>query len=348
VKNTKKIGTSLIVLFTVLSLILTACGDKAASSGATDSSGSGKLKKLVIAEPIHNVGYLPLYAAIQEGYFKSRGLDVEVITATGGAHITSVVSKDAWGNIGGPESNAMGNRNNNTDPITSVVHVVNRANVYLMAKKGQGPKSNSPADMKEFLKGKTIAVGRHGGSPNLLTQYLLITLGLDPKKDVTLEEPNDGAVVVQMMENGQADVAYAAEPQLSEGKAKGIWDEPFYKFPDMGDYAYSVLSVRKSSITDEPETVQAFVDAILEALKKVNEDPEFAAQAIKKEFPTMTDEGIKAALDRAYADKLWTPDGIISEDALYKTLDVMNKTGVLTEKFTYADLVDMQFVKNSK
>ena len=352
-KRNGTLRTSLIAaLVLVVACTAAACG-KSGTEGAApgspggDSGSGGKLKKLVIAEPLHSVGYLPLYVAQSEGYFEQRGLDVEVITATGGAHVTSVVSGDAWGVIGGPESNAMANRNSK-DPIQSVVNVVNRANVYLMAKQGLAPQGDSPEDLKKFLQGKKISASRHGGTPNLLTRYLLITLGLDPEKDVVLEEPADGSTVVSMVERGIVELANGAEPQISDGVSRGVWDEPFYKFPDLGDYAYSVISVRKSAIEKDPQTVQAFVDAVIEALKKVNGDPEFAKQAVKSEFPTLSDEATQASLDRAYADNLWSPDGLISEAALKLDMDVMLATGIFTDDYTYDELVDMQFVEQSK
>ena len=59
-------------------------------NSTASASGDGKLKKIVIAEPLHSTGYLPLSRA--EGFFEKRGLDVEVIQAAGGAHVTAVVS----------------------------------------------------------------------------------------------------------------------------------------------------------------------------------------------------------------------------------------------------------------
>ncbi|MED4959579.1 ABC transporter substrate-binding protein, partial [Paenibacillus macerans] len=81
--------------------------------------------------------------------------------------MTAVVSGDAWGVIGGTESNALAH-NKNSDPIVSVVNVVNRANVYLVATKGLAPKSGSEADLTDFFQGKNLNAGRHGGPPTLL------------------------------------------------------------------------------------------------------------------------------------------------------------------------------------
>jgi NitT/TauT family transport system substrate-binding protein len=313
-------------------------------AGCTGGEKEEKLKKLTIAEPVHLTGYLPLYAAIHEGYFEEEGLDVEVVTATGGAHVTTVVSGDAWGNIAGPDSNALANIDSK-DPIVSVVNVVNRANVYLMAGGEAPPAGASDGELAAFLEGKTIAAGRFGGSPNLLTRYLIMELGLEPGKDVLLEEPADASAVVSLVENGQADIANGAEPQIYDGIEKGVWGEPFYGFPSLGDYPYSVISVKQSTIDEDPETVQKFVKAITKALKAVNEDEEIGMRVLKKEFPTTDEASLQASLDRAYADKLWSEDGYITEEATDKTMDVVTKTGVYKGDYKYDELVNMEFVE---
>lgn len=313
-------------------------------AGCTGGDEGEKLKKITIAEPVHLTGYLPLYAAIHEGYFEEEGLDVEVVTATGGAHVTTVVSGDAWGNIAGPDSNALANIDSN-DPIVSVVNVVNRANVYLMADGDTPPVGSSEEELAAYLEGKTIAAGRYGGSPNLLTRYLIMELGLEPGKDVLLEEPADASAVVSLVENGQADIANGAEPQIYDGIEKGVWNEPFYGFPSLGDYPYSVISVKQSTIDEDPETVQKFVEAITKALKAVDEDEGLAMRVLKEEFPTTEEASLQASLDRAYADELWSKDGYITEEATDKTMDVVTKTGVYKGDYKYEELVNMEFVE---
>ena len=90
------------------------------------------LRPITVSEPVHLIGYLPLYVAIHEGYFAEEGLDVTVVQATGGAHVTAVVSGDAFAAIGGVDSYNFANIGN-ADPIRAIVNCVNRANVYLFA-----------------------------------------------------------------------------------------------------------------------------------------------------------------------------------------------------------------------
>lgn len=253
-----------------------------------------ELQAITVAEPVHLIGYLPLYVAIHEGYFAQEGLEVTVVQATGGAHVTAVVSGSAFAVIGGVDSNCLANQGN-PDPVTGIVNCVNRANVYLFARKGLAPASDSDADMAEFLRGKRIVAGRYGGSPNLLTRYLLRQVGLDPDEDVTLLENADASTVTAMLQFGQGDIGNGGEPQISEGITAGIWEEPFVKFPDLGDYSYSVIGVKRSTLENDPETCRKFVRAMMRALAATQNDHEMAARVLEKEFPTLTEAGRAAA-----------------------------------------------------
>ena len=300
-------------------------------------------EELVVSEPVHLIGYLPLYVAIHEGYFADEGLDVTVVQATGGAHVTAVVSGDAFAVMGGVDSTYLANRDN-PDPIVSIVGCVNRANVYLFAKTGLAPASGSDADLAEFLRGKVIVAGRYGGSPNLLIRSLLNPIRLNAETDVTLIENADESTVTAMLRHGQGDIGNGGEPQISEGVTEGIWHEPFVKFPDLGDYAYSVLSVRRSTIEQNPELCHRFVRAVLRGLEAVNTDHELAARILALEFPTLTEEGRAAALARAWEDHLWSVDGYVTKEAVENTMTVLLSSCVHEGEWVYDALVDMQFV----
>lgn len=303
------------------------------------------LRKITVAEPVHLIGYLPLYVAIHEGFFAQEGLDVSVVQATGGAHVTAVVSGDAFAVIGGVDSYALANRGS-SDPVIAISNCVNRANVYLFARTGLAPASASDEDMAAFLKDKTIVAGRYGGSPNVLTRYLVKSVGLDPDKDVTLVENADASTVTAMLQHGQGDIGNGGEPQIMEGVTAGIWEEPFVKFPDLGDYAYSVIGVKQSTIENEPDTCLKFVRALMRALSAVQNDRDLAARILEEEFSTLTPEGREAALTRAYEDQLWSPDGMISQAAVDTLMQVIIASGLYEGDYSYDSMVDMHFVNH--
>jgi NitT/TauT family transport system substrate-binding protein len=285
--------------------------------------------------------------AIDQGLFKSRGMDVSLVVATNGAHVTALVSRQVWGNIGGPESDAMANVGK-ADRLRTICNLVNRANVYVVARKGTGPKSSSNADIAAFLRGKRFALSRYGGTPDLLGRWLVIKVGLDPKTDIEAVKQADSAVVVAMMKNGAVDLAVTQEPFITAGIEQGLWDQPFYSFPSLGDFPFSVVSVRQSTINSEPLVVQAFVDAAVQALRLATNDRSVVEAMTHKEFPTLPPDGVKATLDRIYADNIWSTDGMVSEKGYQLDMDVVAKTGAFTKPVPYADVVDMQFVRKAQ
>jgi NitT/TauT family transport system substrate-binding protein len=115
---------------------------------------SAASKELLVAEPVHSTGYLPMYIAMANGYFAESDIVVKIVTIeTGGGHTNAVLSGQAFAFIGGPEHNAFAKAKG--AELRAVVHCVNRGNVYLCAAKGHEPKDK---DWPNYFKGKSIAV----------------------------------------------------------------------------------------------------------------------------------------------------------------------------------------------
>src|SRR5712675_2211519 len=166
-------------------------------------------KELLVAEPVHGTGYLPMYIAMANGYFAESDIVVKIVTIeTGGGHTNAVLSGQAFAFIGGPEHNAFAKAKG--AELRAVVHCVDRGNVYLCAAKGHDPKDR---DWPAYMKGKTIAVGPYGGTPNSIMRYLLGKWKLDAKTDVTLIETANSATIA-VVRGKQAQIAGATEPYV--------------------------------------------------------------------------------------------------------------------------------------
>src|SRR6201997_2779152 len=101
---------------------------------ALSPAAADEKKTLIVAEPSHNIGYLPLYIAIRNGYFANDGLDVKVMSLDSGSeHANAVLSGQAFAFIGGPEHDAFAKLKG--AELRSVVNVVNRGNVYYLSAK---------------------------------------------------------------------------------------------------------------------------------------------------------------------------------------------------------------------
>lgn len=299
-------------------------------------------RQLVVAEPVHSIGYLPLYAAIANGYFAEADIDVKLVTIeTGAGHAAAVLSGQAFAFIGGPEHCAFAKARGGE--LRTVVHCVDRGNVYFCAATGVAPQDR---DFGAFVKGRTVATGALGSTPNSITRYLLKKWNLDASRDVTLIETANSAILATVRSR-RADVGCVTEPFITQGVRQSIWGEPFFNVPrELGPYAYSTINVRLESIRRDPEVVRSFVRAIMKGLKFLAADRDGAAAIARREFPTMALDDLKATLARSFADDLWSRDGMVARAAWDTGKAVVIDARILTTDIDYDDIIDMSFVKD--
>src|SRR5580692_5312580 len=112
----------------------------AALTGATflarPSIAKADTKEVLIAEPVHGTGYLPLYIGIAKNLFDDVKVNIVTIE-TGSGHTNAVLSGQAFAFIGGPEHCAFAKAKG--AELRAVVNCVDRGNVYFCAAKGIEP-----------------------------------------------------------------------------------------------------------------------------------------------------------------------------------------------------------------
>jgi NitT/TauT family transport system substrate-binding protein len=298
--------------------------------------------QLLVAEPVHSTGYLPMYIAMAKGFFAEADIDVNIVTIeTGAGHTNAVLSGQAFAFIGGPEHNAFAKAKG--AELRAVVHCVDRGNVYFCATKGLQVKDR---DFAGLVKGKGVATGGFGGTPNSITRYLLKKWGLDAKTDITLVETANSAILAAVRGKA-AQIGCVTEPFITQGVRQGIWDEPFFNVPkELGPYAYSTINIRLDSIKKEPEVVRGFVRGMMKGLKFLYANQQESAEIAKKQFPTMPLDDLKATVDRSFADEMWSKDGTISRAAWDTGKAVVMEAGILKTDVPYDDIIDMSFVES--
>src|SRR5258708_39592534 len=63
-------------------------------------------RELLVAEPVHSTGYLPLYIAMAKGFFDD--VTVKIVTIeSGSGHTNAVLSGQAFAFIGGPAPDGL-------------------------------------------------------------------------------------------------------------------------------------------------------------------------------------------------------------------------------------------------
>jgi NitT/TauT family transport system substrate-binding protein len=298
--------------------------------------------EVLIAEPVHGTGYLPLYIGMAKNLFED--VTVKIVTIeTGAGHTNAVLSGQAFAFIGGPEHCAFAKAKG--AELRAVVNCVNRGNVYFCAAKGLEPHND---DWAGYFKGKTIATSGYGGTPNSITRYLLKKWNLDATKDVTLIETANSAVL-PIVKGKRAEIGCSTEPFITQGVRAGVWGEPIINIPKMmGPYAYSTFNVRLDSIEKTPELVRGFVRGMMKSLKFVDQNHDEAAELAQKQFPTMALDDLKATLSRSFVDDMWSKDGVISRASWDTAKSVVMGAGILKTDIKYDEIIDMSFVDKLK
>jgi NitT/TauT family transport system substrate-binding protein len=317
----------------------------AAAAGGAAAAGrvvpARAAREVLVAEPVHSTGYLPLYIAMAKGYFEDVKVNLVTIE-TGSGHTNAVLSGQAFAFIGGPEHNAFAKAKG--AELRAIVACVDRGNTYICAAPGFEPKD---AEWPRYFRGKTIAVGPPGGTPNSIMRYLLGKWKLDANKDVTLIETANSATIA-VVRARQAQIAGATEPYLTQGVRNKVWGEPFYNVPkEFGPYAYSTFNVRLDTIRKEPDLVRNFVRGMVKGLSQLYSDPAEASAIAKAQFPTMPIEDLRATLDRSFRDELWSRDGIVTPASWATASAVVRKAGILKTDIKYEEIIDMSFVKGA-
>jgi NitT/TauT family transport system substrate-binding protein len=297
-------------------------------------------KELLLAEPVHHVGFLPVYVALRKGYFKDEGIDLKIAVMVSPGFINAVLSGDAFAYIASVDHNASAHVNGKD--IMAVSNLVARANIYMMARTDIPPMTT---DLPSYLRGKRIAVGYYSSTPNNVLRYFLKKWSLEPGKDVTLIEVGNSSIVPATVRAKQADLGVSSEPFITQLHRDGIWSQPILNSSrELGPFVDTALSVRRDVMEKDPATVKALVKALVRGLAYTDSHRGEMLDFAKSEFPTASADDIKASLDRSFADGLFSTDGFIAKESWTNAEAVARQAGILKQPVSYDEVIDMRFV----
>jgi NitT/TauT family transport system substrate-binding protein len=210
--------------------------------------------------------YLPLTVAERKGFFKERGLDVEIQDFAGGAKSLQALVGGSVDVVTGAYEHTIRMQAKGQD-IRAVIELGRFPAIVVAVKKGV--KFEQPADFK----GMKVGVTAPGSSTNMLMNFVLAKAGLTPQ-DVSFIGVGSSASAVAAIRNGQLDAISHLEPAITmleqSGDIRIIVDtrtEAGTRALFGGENPAAVLYLKQSFIEANPNTVQALVDALYKALQ---------------------------------------------------------------------------------
>ena len=316
----------LTILLSVLMLIfpLSACNN------------NNGLKTIELNEVTHSVFYAPLYVAIENGYFKDEGLQIN-LTNGGGADksMTAVLSGSAQIGLMGPETVVYISKQNKQDCPKVFGQLTQRDGSFLVSRNAE------PNFTWEDLKNKEILAGRLGGVPAMTFEYILKERNMVNGIDYNLNFDVQFNLMTGAFLNGTADYCTVFEPTASEYEKQGKWHIVASVGEAGGDIPYTSFIALESYIKNNKETLKSFLTAIKKAYEFINTHTEYqVAESIVKQFPSTTIESIEQSLKSYKSIDAWTTNLQATTFGFNRLQDIMINAGELDSKIEFSKLVD--------
>lgn len=329
----------LLPLLGILLVALLAVSGCSGKSGKVESFG----KKVVLNEVAHSIFYAPMYVAIEEGYFKDCGIDLELVTGFGADKtMTAVISGEADIGFMGPETTVYALNEGASDAVVNFAQLTQRAGNFLVARK---PMDNFKW---EDLKGKQILGGRAGGMPEMVFEFVLKKNNLDPANDLSIDQSIDFGSTAAAFSGGQGDYTVEFEPSATALESEGAGYVVASVGVDSGYVPYTAFSAKTSYIKDNPETIQAFTDALQKGMEYTGKHTsQEIASVIAPQFPDTDEATIATIVERYQTQDTWKNDVIFTKDAYTLLLDILESSGQLSKRPDYENLIDTSYAEKA-
>ncbi|MDO6458562.1 ABC transporter substrate-binding protein [Celeribacter halophilus] len=295
---------------------------------------------MTVSEAIRTAMYAPLYVAGHLGLYKKHGLDVDVQTAGGIAlPIPMILSGRSLVGVTSPGMSVNATREGAS--IKNIAKIVGGVSMWAIAKPGSG------ISKIEDLKGKTIATLKFPSSTIQVPTYAIKkALGMTPEEaGITFLELPPGAQATAV-KDGRADVATAFEWDVSVG-SRDFGLETVLSLADViGPTSFTTAQATEEAIAEHQEEIQAFCNAMAEAMTAMHADHSLLAATGAEYFPQVDQDIIESAAANFFASGVAIPTTpVISEDEFASAMSLELGGGSISEALPFEQMVDNRFAE---
>nr|WP_242954424.1 ABC transporter substrate-binding protein [Clostridium oryzae] len=312
-------------------------------SGCSKSKNAN-LKKVRLNEVTRSVFYAPMYVAINKGFFKKQGINIELSTGSGADKtMQQVISKSADVGFCGPEQTIYIYNQKREDNPVLFAQLTQRDGAFLVGRNKENFKW-------ENLKGKTVIGGRPGGVPEMALEYVLRNHGLTPGNNVKIITNLALTATAGAFKSGTGDYVTLFEPSgtilekdnsgaivASVGQAAGV-------------IPYTCYFATKSYIQNNKDTILRFTKAIYEGQLWVqkNSNREIA-NTIKSFFPGTDASLLAASVENYRKINAYAKTPVLKENDLNRLMDIIQsyKADLIKERPEFNKIVNTSFANKA-
>lgn len=331
---------TILIIISVLILISIVVGIVIYKNNSKPDTGLNKIK---VNEVTRSVFYAPQYVAISEGFFAKHGIDIDLTTGQGAdAVMTAVLANQCDIGFAGPEASIYVYNEGKEDYTEVFAQLTKKDGSFLISK------TKTDNFSWQDLKGKTVIPGRKGGVPYMTLEYVLKKNGIDPQKDLTLDDSIKFDLMAGAFASGNADYVTLFEPtaSLTQSQNKGYIVASVGK--EAGEIPYTAYFAKKSYIKNNENIIQNFTDAIYEGQKWVkSHSANEIAKSIQSFFPSTDIDQLTAAI-KSYQDiDAWSDTPILKEEAFNRLQEVMTMAGELKNTVPYDKIINNTYAEKT-
>jgi NitT/TauT family transport system substrate-binding protein len=308
--TTPRVRASLVPLL-AFTLVLAACGDDGDDTAAEAESGENGLPAceqtdIMHTQPVHSLGYAPVYIARTEGFFEDVGLEVEQVnTGGGGPDLQALIAGEAQFNSGGGTYQIDALREG--QEVLTVYNYRDREIVDVTlsheAAEAAGVDEDSSLDERiEALRGTTIGATRPGALTYHIARAIVRSAGMDPDNDVEIIGAGSGAEIIAALAQGQVDSILVTQPQpyqaVHEGHGIELISNSRGEIPELDPFSGGNIYTTSSFADENPGCVERYVSAIHEANQWfLDNDVETVADSLAEEFADFDPEVLSYSIE---------------------------------------------------
>lgn len=294
-------------------------------------------------EVTRSVFYSPQYVAIANGYFKEKGIEIELTTGQGADKVmTAVIAGQSDIGFAGPEASIYIYNEGKTDYAQVFAQLTKRDGSFLVSKEYTDNFNWND------LRGKTIIPGRKGGVPYMTFEYVLKQKGLNPSTDLVLDDSIAFDLMAGAFAGGNAEYVTLFEPTASMTEDAGVGYIVASVGAEAGEIPYTAYFAKKSYIEENEQLIQNFTDAIYKGQKWTDEhSAKEIAELIKDFFPDTDVKMLENSIQRYKDIDAWNKTPVLTEESFNKLQDVMQEAGELTQRADYNKVVNNKYAKQA-
>ncbi len=311
----------------------TAAAAESASPVVAPSSAPAPLQKVHGSYSGIQVVQSPAWLALEGGYFREQGLDVDLTLITSGATLLAALRNG--------EVELAG-----TGGSTLLLGYVEGLETMLIG---------APVRLLDFsvfvrpdirttddLRGKTLGVNRLKSTTDVGTRLALQRLGLQPDVDVFTRGTGGQTESLAAMETGAVDGATFGMPILVEARRRGYTE--LVQINDRGiriPFINGAIGTTKRMIAQQPDVLDRAMRALAQGIQRFKRDREFGIQVLGKYSQLESRDLLEASVD--YYQPLLEPDLYPDREAMQVVIDAEENPAARTA--TPEDVTDYRFAE---